>query len=128
MNILIVHAHPEPRSFNGAMMREAVRVLEAEGHEVTVSDLYAMRWNPASDRSNFTTEADPDFLKLQNEEVHAAQHDGFAPDVQAEITKVLACDALIFQFPMWWFAMPAILKGWVDRVFAAGVAYGGGRW
>jgi putative NADPH-quinone reductase len=48
-------------------------------------------------------------------------------DVRAEIEKLLSADALIFQFPLWWFAMPAILKGWVDRVFAYGFAYGVGE-
>lgn len=127
MKVLIVYAHPEPKSFNGALLREAVRVLESEGHEVIVSDLYAMNWNPCSDRANFTTVSDSDFLKLQDEEIYAGRHGGFAPDIQAEMDKLLACDALIFQFPMWWFSMPAILKGWVDRVLAAGVTYGGGR-
>ena len=46
----------------------------------------------------------------------------------AEQTKLLACDFLIFQFPLWWFGMPAILKGWVDRVFAAGLIYDHTRW
>ena len=128
MKILIVHAHPEPGSFSGALTQEAIRVLELEGHEVVVSDLYALGWNPVSDRRNFTTVLDPDYLKLQDEERNAVQHDGFSIDVQAEIDKVMACDALIFQFPLWWFSLPAILKGWVERVFAAGVAYSGGRW
>jgi NAD(P)H dehydrogenase (quinone) len=42
--------------------------------------------------------------------------------------KLAWCDALIFQFPIWWLGMPAIMKGWIDRVFAVGRAYGGGRW
>ena len=128
MKILIVHAHPEPASFSGGLTNEAVRVLQSDGHEVVVSDLYAMGWNPVSDRANFTTTSNPDYLKLQDEERFAVMNAGFAPDVQQEIDKVLTCDVLIFQFPLWWFSMPAILKGWVDRVFAAGIAYGGGRW
>ena len=42
--------------------------------------------------------------------------------------KLAWCDVLVFQFPIWWLGLPAILKGWVDRVFAVGRAYGGGRW
>lgn len=128
MKVFIVHAHPEPQSFNGALTRHAQQVLRAEGHEVQVSDLYAMEWNPVSDRRNFTTVANADVYKQQAEEVHAAATHGFSPEIQAEMDKVNACDVLIFQFPMWWFSMPAILKGWVDRVFASGYAYGGGRW
>jgi len=44
------------------------------------------------------------------------------------MAKLEACDALVLQFPLWWFGMPAIMKGWVDRVFAAGRVYGGGKW
>jgi NAD(P)H dehydrogenase (quinone) len=57
-----------------------------------------------------------------------AAHDGFAADLRAEQEKLLAADLLIFQFPLWWFGLPAILKGWVDRVLAMGKLYGGGRW
>jgi NAD(P)H dehydrogenase (quinone) len=128
MNVFIVHAHHEPRSFNGAMTAAAREVLEDAGHVVQVSDLYAMGFDPVSDRRNFTTVADPEFLKQQAEEAHAGAAGGFAPDIRAEMDKLFWCDALILQFPMWWFGMPAILKGWVDRVFAAGTVYGGGRW
>ena len=127
MNVLIVHAHPEPHSFNSSLTIFAKTVLEEQGHAVMISDLYAMHFDPVSGRGNFTTVKDPDYLKLQAEELYASQHAGFAPDLQAEMAKVLWCDCLIFQFPLWWFSMPAILKGWVDRVFAMGFAYGGGR-
>jgi NAD(P)H dehydrogenase (quinone) len=129
MRVFIVHAHHEPKSFNGAMTREAVAALTGAGHEVVVSDLYAMDFNPVSDRRNFTSVLDPEYLKQQAEEAHAAAVDGFAPDLAAEMDKLFWCEALILQFPLWWFAMPAILKGWVDRVFAAGgKIYGGGKW
>lgn len=129
MRILIVHAHPEPKSFNGAMTRAAVGALTAAGHDVEVSDLYAMHFNPVSDRSNFVTTYDEEYFRQQAEEAHAARHDGFAADVQREMDKLLRCDALILQFPLWWFGLPAILKGWVDRVFASGGRiYGGGKW
>jgi NAD(P)H dehydrogenase (quinone) len=129
MRVFIVHAHPEPKSFNGAMTREAVAALTSQRHEVAVSDLYAMGFDPVSDRRNFATVKDPDYFRQQAEEAYAAAHDGFAPDIQAEMDKLFWCDALIFQFPLWWFGLPAILKGWVDRVFASGGRiYGGGRW
>jgi NAD(P)H dehydrogenase (quinone) len=127
MKAFVVFAHPEPRSFNGALFRTAVETLRGAGHEVAVSDLHAMRFQPVSDRRNFTTVKDPDYLKPQVEELHATEVGGFAPDVEAEIRKVEACDLMIWQFPLWWFSVPAILKGWVDRVFAMGRTYGMGR-
>jgi NAD(P)H dehydrogenase (quinone) len=129
MHVFIVHAHHEPESFNSAMTRAATQALRQAGHEVVVSDLYAMGFNPVSDRRNFTTVKDPQHLKQQVEEAYAAAHDGFAPELQAEMDKLFWCDALILQFPLWWFGLPAILKGWVDRVFASGGRiYGGGKW
>ncbi len=111
------------------MTRAAAEALAAAGHEVRVSDLYAMRFDPVSDRRNFVAAHDPDYYRQQAEEAHAHAHDGFAADIQAEMDKLFWCDALILQFPLWWFGLPAILKGWVDRVFAAGGrTYGGGKW
>jgi NAD(P)H dehydrogenase (quinone) len=128
MRVLIVYAHHEPSSFNGGMLSVARETLIASGHEVCVSDLYAMGFDPVSDRRNFTTVADPDRLDQQAEERLASTTAGFAADVAAEIDKLLWCDVLVLQFPVWWMSMPAIMKGWIDRVFALGVAYGGGRW
>lgn len=127
MKVLIVFAHPEPQSFNGAMFRTAIDTLVAAGHEVKVSDLHAMQFNPVSGRHNFTTVKDPDYLKLQIEEMHATEAHGFAADVEIEILKMEWCDLMIWQFPLWWFGLPAILKGWVDRIFAMGRTYGGNR-
>ena len=127
MNVFIVNAHAEPQSFNGALFRTAQEALRADGHAVTVSDLYAMKFDPASDRRNFTSVKNPDYFKQQMEEMHATEVGGFAPDVETELRKVEACDLMIWQFPLWWFGLPAILKGWVDRVFAMGRVYGGER-
>lgn len=129
MRVFIVHAHPEPKSFNAALTHTAASALRAAGHAVEISDLYAMAWNPVSGRHNFMTTFDPDYFKQQAEEAHAALHGGFADDVRLEQEKLFWCDALILQFPLWWFGLPAMLKGWVDRVFAAGGRiYGGGKW
>ncbi len=127
MNVFIVHAHPEPLSFNGALLKTATQTLNAAGHAVTVSDLHAMDFQPISDRRNFTTVADADYFKPQAEESFATDHDGFAADLETELLKLEACDLLLFQFPLWWFGLPAILKGWVDRVFAMGRVYGRGH-
>jgi NAD(P)H dehydrogenase (quinone) len=129
MRIFIVHAHPEPKSFNGAMTRAATEALNGAGHEVVVSDLHAIGFIPVSDRRNFNTVHDPNYFRQQAEEAHAATHDGFAPDIQQEMDKLFWCDTLILQFPLWWFGLPAMLKGWIDRVFASGGRiYGGGKW
>lgn len=128
MRVFIVHAHHEPASFNGAMTEAARSALEAAGHEVRISDLYAMRFDPISDRRNFSTVANTERLKQQDEEEFANRHAGFVPEIKAEMDKVSWCDVLILQFPLWWLGMPAIMKGWVDRVFALGYAYGGGRY
>ena len=127
LNVFLVLAHPEPHSFSGAMAAVAVETLEGLGHSVTVSDLYRMGFDPVSDRRNFTTVKNPDFFKQQVEEDFATDHDGFAPDVAAEIAKLEAADLMIWQFPLWWFGVPGILKGWVDRVFAFGRVYGRGH-
>jgi len=128
LNVFIVYAHHEPTSFNAALLDESVTALRTAGHDVVVSDLYAMKFDPVSDRRNFVTTFDPQRLKQQAEEAHASAHDGFAPDLKAETAKLDRCDLLIFQFPIWWLGMPAILKGWVDRVLVVGHAYGGGRY
>lgn len=125
MKILIVYAHPEPKSFNGSLRDLAVETLTGAGHEVRVSDLYAMEFNPVTGRHDFQEQANPEYFRIQNEQKHAAETGTFAPDLKAEMEKVVWADFLIFQFPLWWFGIPAILKGWVDRVFAVGFAYGG---
>jgi NAD(P)H dehydrogenase (quinone) len=128
MNVFIVHAHHEPKSFTSALTRLAEQVLTEHGHSVKISDLYAMKFNAISDRRNFVSVKNPDYLKQQAEEMHATETDGFAADIQAELDKLFWCHQLIFQFPLWWFSLPAIMKGWVDRVFAMGKAYSAGKW
>lgn len=125
MKVLIVFAHPESKSFNGAMFQTAISTLEAAGHDVQHSDLYAMTFNPVSDRHNFTSVKDSQYFKQQIEELYATETDGFATEIETEMQKLEWCDLMIWQFPLWWFSVPAILKGWVDRVFAMGRVYGG---
>ena len=125
MKIFIVHAHHEPKSCCSALARQAEKTLKAQGHTVDFNDLYAENFNPVSDRRNFSTVADADYLKQQAEEAHASEVGGFAPDLEREIQRLEACDMLLFSYPLWWFGMPGILKGWVDRVFASGRIYGG---
>lgn len=128
MKVLIVIAHEEPRSFNAAMKDLAVETLEKAGHSVTVSDLYAMKFKAVADGEDFLERRDRHFLKRQMEEKAAAELGTLAHDILEEQRKLKDCDLLILQFPLWWFSMPAILKGWVDRVMTMGFAYGGGKW
>lgn len=128
MNVLIVHAHPEPRSFNGALTDRAARTLTEAGHTVTVSDLYTLKFKPVADADDFLDgREDPDYLRIDREQTHAHRTGHVAADIGAEQEKLAAADLLILQYPMWWFGMPAILKGWVDRVFTRGFAYLPGR-
>ncbi|WP_374336502.1 NAD(P)H-dependent oxidoreductase [Methyloversatilis sp.] len=127
MNVLIVHAHPEAQSFSSAMCRSAADTLCAQGHTVTVSDLYAQGFNPVAGAADFTGRSNPDYLNYALEQRHAQERGMLAPDIRAEVDKVLACDLLILNFPIYWFSVPAMLKGWIDRVFVSGVFYGGKR-
>ena len=127
MKVFIVYWHPEPKSFNGAMFRAACETLGAAGHEVRTSELHEMRFDPVSSRRNFTTVKDPNYFKQQTEEMYATEMNGFSEEIESEIRKIEWCDLMIWQFPMWWFGLPAVLKGWVDRVFAMGRTYGGGH-
>ncbi len=127
MKIFIVYYHPEPQSFNGAMLATAVRTLQECAYEVKVSNLHEMDFNPTSGRHNFTGVKDATYFKQQIEEIHATETGGFAEDILTEIRKLEWCDLMIWQFPLWWFGLPAPLKGWVDRVFAMGRTYGNGR-
>lgn len=125
MNVLIVFAHPEPRSFNGALKERAVETLVSAGHEVVVSDLYGVGWKAVLDGGDFP--GGSGVLDVAKEQQRVREQGLTAGDVRAEQEKVAWCELMIFQFPMWWFGMPAILKGWVDRTMARGFAYERGR-
>ncbi|WP_188206990.1 NAD(P)H-dependent oxidoreductase [Alkalibacillus aidingensis] len=124
MNTLIIYAHPEPKSFNGALKDLAVSELQMLGHQVQVSDLYAMNFKAVADQDDFHQRQVQDFFKYGLEQNHASQTSGFAQDIKDEQDKLLWADFVIFQFPLWWYSVPAILKGWFDRVFAAGFVHG----
>lgn len=127
MNVLVVYAHPEPRSLNGSIKNFIVQRLEHAGHTVQVSDLYAMQWKSALDPQDNRSPTlgarfDPS-LDSQQAFVNGTQ----SIDIEQEQNKLLWADTVILQFPLWWYSMPAILKGWVDRVYAYGFAYGVGE-
>ncbi|WKA60282.1 NAD(P)H-dependent oxidoreductase [Planococcus shenhongbingii] len=123
MNVLIVYAHPEPQSFNGALKDLAVSELTKLGHQIKVSDLYAMNFKAVADGGDFQQRQDERFLKYAVEQKHAVKTESFSRDIEEEQEKLVWADFVIFQFPIWWYSMPAILKGWFDRVYASGFIY-----
>ncbi|MDX1670200.1 MAG: NAD(P)H-dependent oxidoreductase, partial [Limnobacter sp.] len=125
MQVLIVHAHPEPQSFCASMCTEMKAVFESQGHSVEVSDLYAQKFNPVASAADFSEPSNPDYLVYAIEQRHATKQGTLPADIQAEVEKVQKADLVVLNFPMFWFSMPAILKGWVDRVFLSGAFYGG---
>ncbi|UTI64530.1 NAD(P)H-dependent oxidoreductase [Paraconexibacter antarcticus] len=124
---LIVHANPEPVSFGAALRDHARATLEAQGMTVEVSDLYAMGFDPVAKAEDFSLRRFPERLWYDREQQHAVRNDALPADVEAEIGKLRRADLVLFVFPLWWFSVPAILKGWFDRVLVKEVAYGGAR-
>lgn len=127
MNILIVYAHPEPQSLNGSLKDFAVQQLESQGHAVQVSDLYSMNWKPQIDAGDNTAYQDDHPFHPSLDSKSAFENATQSADIAAEQEKLQQADAVIFQFPLWWFSMPAIMKGWFERVYAYGFAYGVGE-
>ncbi len=127
MNILLIYAHPEPRSLNGSLKSFIIKRLENAGHFVQLSDLYAMKWKAALDADDNTErQADARFDPSLNSK-QAFEQGTQSKDIALEQDKLRWANAVILQFPLWWFSMPAILKGWVERVYAYGFAYGVGE-
>ncbi len=121
-SVLWLSAHPETSSLNGELRRAGVDRLRSRGHDVVESDLYAMHWDPVLrpcdggvDSGTFRVGADTRAAYLEGRQ---------APEVAREQEKLRRADALVVQFPLWWYGMPAILKGWFDRVLVHGFAFG----
>ena len=101
MRLLVVFAHPVPESFGRALLERLLASLEAEGHEVRVADLYAEGFDPvlgAQERRDYHT---PGVNELP---------------IAAEVARLRWAQGLIFVYPTWWYSLPAMLKGWLDRV------------
>ncbi|MGH3360160.1 MAG: NAD(P)H-dependent oxidoreductase [Nocardioidaceae bacterium] len=124
MNVLWIYAHPEPRSLSGALKTAGLRTLGDLGHDVRESDLYAMGWKATVDQADFTDREPGERLVVGRASKHAHHGDSLTDDIRAEQDKLDWADAVVFQFPLWWYGMPAILRGWFDRVFVKGYAYG----
>jgi NAD(P)H dehydrogenase (quinone) len=125
MRSLIVLAHPEEHSFNGAMARLAKRALSRDGGRAEILDLYRIGFDPLEGPAHFRERQDPARFDVQAEQRYAAERGTLPADVASHLEAVAKADLLILQYPMWWYMPPAILKGWLDRVFVYGRAYTG---
>ncbi|WP_438765714.1 NAD(P)H-dependent oxidoreductase [Kushneria sp. TE3] len=127
MKVLIVHCHPEPKSFNAALTDTAIETLEHAGHEVLVSDLYAEKFEPVEGPGRYATRREPSYFQALDEQRWHYEGDALAADVSREIARLKWAKTVIFQLPLWWHGVPAMLKGWFDRVFVYGGLYTGSR-
>ncbi len=108
MRVLVVYTHPSPSSYTASVLTRVLAGLEAAGHDVDVLDLYALGFDPMlSAEERFRSGDDP----------------LTAPLVREHIALVRSASAMVFVHPTWWSGPPAMLKGWIDRVFVADVAY-----
>lgn len=123
MRAHIVLAHPEPKSYNAHLAATAREALTHAGWAVTVSDLYALGFDPCERSSHYGSPLSPDRFDVQSEQRHACQTGQVPADVAAEIECLEKADLLILQYPMWWHLPPAMFKGWIDRVFIYGDVY-----
>jgi putative NADPH-quinone reductase len=108
VRFLVLHAHPDPESFNAALHRCVLDVLRSRGHEVDDCDLYREGFDPVlslAERRKYNDES--------------AAH----PEVEDHIARLKAAQGLVFVFPAWFYGVPAILKGYLDRVWLPGVAF-----
>lgn len=113
MKQLIIYAHPDSKSFCHAIKDTYIEALQSQGKEVRVRDLYAEDFNPV----------------LRYRELQQMHHGGKAEadlseDLKIEQAFIEWADVITFIYPIWWSGMPAILKGYIDRVFTFGFAYG----
>ncbi|MCB2227634.1 MAG: NAD(P)H-dependent oxidoreductase [Desulfarculaceae bacterium] len=105
MRILLVLAHPDPASFNAALAARSRQALTGLGHEVVFHDLYAEGFDPMLWQEEFPEGA------------------ALPPAIEAHCRDLEAADGVVIVHPNWWGMPPAIMKGWIDRVFRPGRAY-----
>jgi NAD(P)H dehydrogenase (quinone) len=108
MRFLVIYAHPVEDSFQSAIHRCVVKTLAKAGHDVDDCDLYRENFQP---------------ILTRDERLAYHTVDANRPFAAKEIERLLECDGLILVFPTWWYGMPAILKGYIDRVWIPGVAF-----
>jgi len=118
VNSLVVLSHPEPSSFAAALARTAAEVLDG-----TLLDLYREEFDPRLSAADFTERANTERLEPMAEHMHAVETGTLAPDIARHVELLRAADLLVMVQPMWWFSLPAMAKGWIDRTFVNGYAY-----
>lgn len=123
MRALILLAHPEPRSFNAHLAAQAAEQLRHDALQVDVVDLYAEGFDPLEAAHHHSSRLQPGRFDAQREQRYGAEQGRLPADVQRHLQLLQAADRVILQFPLWWFAAPAILKGWLDRVLVYGPMY-----
>jgi len=123
MHAHFVLAHPEPLSFNAHLVRSGAAALEAAGWTISVSDLYAMGFDPCERPEHFARRLGSERFDVQAEQRHASSEGTLPKAVTDELARMDRADLLVLQYPMWWHLPPAMLKGWFDRVAAYGEAY-----
>lgn len=122
--VLIVFAHQNPGSFNAAAKDVAIQELQKQGYRVIVSDLYTMDFKPSATRQDINGELkNPDQFRYGEETLQAWREGNLSEDIMAEQQKVSDAELIIFQFPLYWFSVPGIMKGWIDRVLTQGFAF-----
>lgn len=118
MNALVVLSHPEPTSFAAALAAAAADALDG-----TLIDLYREGFDPRLSAADFTDRRNGERLEPMAEQAHAVAAGTLAPDVARHVELLRAADLLVMVQPMWWFSLPAMAKGWIDRTFVNGYAY-----
>lgn len=124
LHTLIVTAHPSQQSFNIALSQQAAITLTQSGAHVLTSDLYQMNFEPRLGINDHPALPTDVATGLMQQQTYADEHQLFSPDITLEQDKLRQADVLILQFPIWWGSYPAILKGWIERIFSYGFAYG----
>lgn len=107
MKVVVINTHPNPDSFTYALRETVVSSLQDRGDDIQVRDLYTLQFNPL----------------LTTEEFAESKSGQVKEDVRTEQEHIQWADCLIFIYPLWWGSMPALLKGYIDRVFSYGFAY-----
>jgi NAD(P)H dehydrogenase (quinone) len=115
---LVVLSHPEPTSLAAALAHTAADALGTG-----VVDLYGEGFDPRLSAADFTARENPARLRPMEEQMHAVRTGTLAADVARHVDALAAADLLVMVQPLWWFSLPAMAKGWIDRVFVNGLAY-----
>ncbi|MCW4352206.1 NAD(P)H-dependent oxidoreductase [Hoyosella sp. YIM 151337] len=123
MRVHWIYAHPSAESLNARLHLAGTAHLRQSGHDVVTSDLYAMDWNPVFSQNDFG-EHRRDNATVSEQSHRAFRSGSIAGDIALEQGKIAWADTVVLQFPLWWYGMPAIMKGWFDRVFVKGFAFG----